>query len=180
MLAGSGVMFHLTNTMFKSSLPGMGDIMKQNPDLMKQFAQAAGSSMGNSQPGFSNFMGGLFGGGGGGPPQQQQQPPPQQNVQRREMDGPPNINDILNNMNSNKVDIDINSNYSESDMEGPRNLGGNRNKRDNYKGHKYFKDTVDFCENWDQKSFDPNFKSLPLKEFEPFVKKIFSRKPYSQ
>ena len=59
-------------------------------------------------------------------------------------------------------------------------LGGNRNQRDKYKGHKYYKDTVDFCENWDQKSFDPNFKSLPLKEFEPMVKKIFSRKPYSQ
>ena len=59
-------------------------------------------------------------------------------------------------------------------------LGGNKNQRDKYKEHKYYKDTVDFCENWDQKSFDPNFKSLPLKEFEPFVKKIFSRKPYSQ
>ena len=59
-------------------------------------------------------------------------------------------------------------------------LGGNRNQRDKYKGHKYYKDTVDFCENWDQKSFDPNFKSLPLKEFESMVKKIFSRKPYSQ
>ena len=59
-------------------------------------------------------------------------------------------------------------------------LGGNRNQRDKYKGHKYYKDTVDFCENWDQKSFDPNFKSFPLKEFEPMVKKIFSRKPYSQ
>ena len=59
-------------------------------------------------------------------------------------------------------------------------LGGNRNQRDKYKGHKYYKDTIDFCENWDQKSFDPNFKSLRLKEFEPFVKKIFSRKPYSQ
>ncbi len=59
-------------------------------------------------------------------------------------------------------------------------LGGNRNQRDKYKGHKYYKDTIDFCENWDQKSFDPNFKSLPLKEFEPMVKKIFSRKPYSQ
>ena len=52
-------------------------------------------------------------------------------------------------------------------------LGGNRNQRDKYKGHKYYKDTVDFCENWDQKSFDPNFKSLSLKEFEPFVKKYF-------
>ena len=59
-------------------------------------------------------------------------------------------------------------------------LGGNRHQRDKYKGHKYYKDTIDFCENWDQKSFDPNFKSLPLKEFEPMVKKIFSRKPYSQ
>ena len=58
-------------------------------------------------------------------------------------------------------------------------LDGNRNQRDKYKGHKYYKDTVDFCENWDQKSFDPNFKSLSLNEFEPFVKKIFSRNPYS-
>jgi len=59
-------------------------------------------------------------------------------------------------------------------------LGDNRNQRDKYKGHKYYKDTIDFCENWDQKSFDSNFKSMSLKEFEPFVKKIFSRKPYSQ
>jgi predicted HD phosphohydrolase len=58
-------------------------------------------------------------------------------------------------------------------------LDGNRNQRDKYKGHKYYKSTVDFCENWDQKSFDPNFKSLSLNEFEPFVKKIFSRVPYS-
>ncbi len=58
-------------------------------------------------------------------------------------------------------------------------LDGNRNQRDKYKGHKYYKATVDFCENWDQKSFDPNFKSLSLNEFEPFVKKIFSRVPYS-
>ena len=58
-------------------------------------------------------------------------------------------------------------------------LGGNKNQRDKYKGHKYYKDTVDFCEYWDQKSFDPKFKSLPLKEFKPFVKKKFSRKPNS-
>ena len=58
-------------------------------------------------------------------------------------------------------------------------LGGNKNQRDKYKGHKYYKDTIDFCANWDQKSFDPNFKSLSLQEFKPFIKKIFSRKPYS-
>ena len=58
-------------------------------------------------------------------------------------------------------------------------LGGNKNQREKYKGHKYYQATIDFCENWDQKSFDPNFKTLPLKSFEPLVKKIFNRKPYS-
>ena len=58
-------------------------------------------------------------------------------------------------------------------------LGYDKNEREKYKGHKYYEDTIKFCENWDQKSFDPNFKSLPLKEFEPLVKRIFSRKPYS-
>ena len=59
-------------------------------------------------------------------------------------------------------------------------LNGNKNQRDKYKDHKYYQDTLNFCENWDQKSFDPNFKSLTLKDFEPYVKKIFSKKPYSQ
>jgi len=59
-------------------------------------------------------------------------------------------------------------------------LGGNKNEREKFKGHKYYKDTIDFCENWDQKSFDPNFNSLKLKDFDPYVRKIFSRKPYSQ
>jgi hypothetical protein len=45
MIGGSAFMFHLTNTMFKSALPGMGDIMKQNPDLMKQFASVALNTM---------------------------------------------------------------------------------------------------------------------------------------
>ena len=58
-------------------------------------------------------------------------------------------------------------------------LGGDKNKRDKYKDHKYYKATVDFCEKYDQSSFDPNYKSLPLDFFKPMVKKIFSRKPYS-
>ena len=59
-------------------------------------------------------------------------------------------------------------------------LGHDKNEREKYKGHKYYEDTIKFCENWDQKSFDPNFKSLNLKDFEPYVKKIFGRTPYSQ
>ena len=49
-LAGSAFMFHLTNTMFSTSMPGMDDIMKQNPDLMKQFASAAVSSINKEHP----------------------------------------------------------------------------------------------------------------------------------
>lgn len=55
-LGGSAIMVHMTNTMFKSALPGMDDIMKQNPELMQQFTQAAVNSMGESNPGFGNFM----------------------------------------------------------------------------------------------------------------------------
>ncbi len=57
-------------------------------------------------------------------------------------------------------------------------FGEDRNKRDKYKGHKHYQACIDFCEKYDQASFDPNFKSLPLSEFEPMVKRIFSRKPY--
>ena len=45
MLGGSAFMYHLTNSMFKNSIPGMEDIMKQNPALMKQFADAAINQM---------------------------------------------------------------------------------------------------------------------------------------
>jgi len=58
-------------------------------------------------------------------------------------------------------------------------LGGNRNKRDKYKGHKYFDACVNFCEKYDQCSFDPNYESYPLERFEPMVRRIFARKPYS-
>tara|TARA_B110001454_G_C12594982_1_gene381900 strand:+ start:128 stop:682 length:555 start_codon:yes stop_codon:yes gene_type:complete len=58
-------------------------------------------------------------------------------------------------------------------------FGKNRNLRDSYKDHKYYKDTLDFCEKWDQTSFDPHYKSLTLKNFDPLVRKIFSRKPYT-
>ena len=58
-------------------------------------------------------------------------------------------------------------------------LGADRNKRDQYKDHKYYKDCVKFCEQWDQSSFDPKYKSLKIKDFEPLIRKIFSRKPFT-
>ena len=58
-------------------------------------------------------------------------------------------------------------------------LGGDRNKRDKYKDHQYYQATIDFCEKYDQGSFDPNSQSLPLEHFAPMLRRIFSRKPYS-
>jgi predicted HD phosphohydrolase len=58
-------------------------------------------------------------------------------------------------------------------------LGGNRNQRDKYKDHKYYEDALNFCEKWDQASFDPDFKSQKLKYFEPLIINIFSRKPHT-
>jgi hypothetical protein len=55
-LGGSAMMVHMTNTMFKTAMPGMDDIFRQNPDLMRHFQSAAVSSMGESNPGFAGFM----------------------------------------------------------------------------------------------------------------------------
>jgi hypothetical protein len=59
-LGGSAMMVHMSNTMFKSAMPGMDDILRQNPDLMRQFQSAAVNSMAGSNPGFAGFMGGLM------------------------------------------------------------------------------------------------------------------------
>ena len=40
MLGGSAMMFHLTNSMFKAAMPNMNDVLKQNPDLVKNMMSA--------------------------------------------------------------------------------------------------------------------------------------------
>ena len=55
-LGGSAMMVHMTNTMFKSAMPNMDDILRQNPDLMRSFQNAALNTMGNNNPGFKGFM----------------------------------------------------------------------------------------------------------------------------
>ena len=125
-LGGSAFMFHLTNTMFKSSLPGMEDVMRQNPDLMKQFAAATANTMGNNMKedsskssgggggfdlgglmgglgggggqglgGLGNLMGDLFGGGGSNDDAGDSRP---------EMKGPPDVDNLLNQLSSNNLD----------------------------------------------------------------------------
>jgi hypothetical protein len=124
-LAGSGFMCHVSNTFLKSRMPSADDVLRQNPDLARQFAAAAANQAG---PGFGNFMGMAMGQtqgqgqgqGGAAPnpagagnagaffqPNQQQRAPQavasveaqqaqaQQQTARREMKGPSGVDDIL-------------------------------------------------------------------------------------
>jgi len=67
-LGGSAMMVHMTNTMFKSAMPGVDDILRQNPDLMRQFQTAAVNTMGQTNPGFAGFMNGVMNSEGPPPP----------------------------------------------------------------------------------------------------------------
>lgn len=67
-LGGSAMMVHMTNTMFKSAMPGMDDILRQNPDLMRSFQAAAVNSMSQSSPGLSGFMNSMMNESSGPPP----------------------------------------------------------------------------------------------------------------
>jgi len=124
-LAGSGFMCHVSNTFMRQRLgQGMDNVLKNNPDLARQFAAAAAAEAGS---GFGNFMGMAMGqqqppGPGLAPQPMQQQGPtgaffgsskqqgaatPQpltpQNIAsvepprtaRREMRGPSGVDDIL-------------------------------------------------------------------------------------
>lgn len=75
-LGGSAMMLHMTNSMFKSAMPGMDDVLRQNPDLAQQFQKAAMDSMGSNNPGFSGFMNNMTGQPSPGPPPTRAPPPP--------------------------------------------------------------------------------------------------------
>jgi predicted HD phosphohydrolase len=56
--------------------------------------------------------------------------------------------------------------------------GWDRNARDEYKDHPSFEACAEFCERWDQSSFDPDYNNETLDFFAPMIQLVFSRKPY--
>ena len=54
-------------------------------------------------------------------------------------------------------------------------LGLDRHMRDKFRGHPYFEKTEEFCRVFDQAAFDSNFRSMPLREFEPMIRRVFRR-----
>ncbi|MDY7014334.1 MAG: HD domain-containing protein [Cyanobacteriota bacterium] len=57
-------------------------------------------------------------------------------------------------------------------------LGGDRFAREKYRDHPYYQKAIEFCEQYDQNCFDPNYESMPIEFFEPMVRKIFSQPLY--
>jgi hypothetical protein len=109
-LGGSAMMVHMTNTMFKSAMPGVDDILRQNPDLMRQFQTAAVNSMSGSNPGFSGFMGGLMNPSNSEPqvPSGRGPPPPMSTQGLNGMQPPPNrAGNNMGSMNMGRPDVSM-------------------------------------------------------------------------
>jgi predicted HD phosphohydrolase len=53
-------------------------------------------------------------------------------------------------------------------------LGLDRNMRDQFTGHQYYDLCAEFCQDFDQPSFDADYPTLPLEEFQPLLKEFFS------
>ena len=57
-------------------------------------------------------------------------------------------------------------------------IGRDRNAREKYRDHQWFDSCANFCEYWDQASFDPDYDTFPLEHFAPLVHDIVSRGPW--
>ena len=140
-LSGSAFMFHLTSRMFKEQpLPDIENVLKSNPELMKQFQNAAAKQyiIGNEQPtpqmsqnrgsandtmGLFNMVSNLFGSLSSEPPKsnipmyQSQMPQSQQinNMSQMQNSRKPaeDIDKIIRNVHS-KISIDDNDNNIET------------------------------------------------------------------
>ena len=125
MVGGSAFMFHLTNTLFKNNAPGLDEVLRQNPELMRNLSQATLNTMGNNMgarpnnPMFNMMSQGInvasdarsqqnkFRNTHGHAPGPRSEPA----NPSRTMRGPSNIDDILQNLNS-QHDIDTESTVS--------------------------------------------------------------------
>jgi hypothetical protein len=132
-LGGSAFMFHLTNKLMgNANVPDLMNVLKKNPDLMRNFANATMNSMNEQQTQQSQ--------------QQQQQSQqrnrgfnhdiPQQQQQRQNMKGPTNIDSILRDIETedldekfdemSMIDSDISDDSSINDL-----LTKKKNKKNN-------------------------------------------------
>ena len=94
MIISSAFMFHLSNSLFKSTIPDMDTLLKQDPNLMQNVQQAALNSMRKNaeQQGKDNIMSNAIFNSA------------QQGINRK-MKGPSGVDDILSKLNSRNLDV---------------------------------------------------------------------------
>ena len=56
--------------------------------------------------------------------------------------------------------------------------GWDHDARERFRYHPCFDSCAEFCERWDQSSFDPDYPTEPLSRFEPMLREVFGRKAY--
>jgi predicted HD phosphohydrolase len=54
-------------------------------------------------------------------------------------------------------------------------LGLDKNLRDQFRDHRFYGYVAEFCEKYDQSSFDPAYPTEPLEAFEPMVRSVMHR-----
>jgi hypothetical protein len=130
MVAGSGFMFHLTNSLFKSATPNLNDVLRQNPDIMRNIQEAASKSMTNNinqQFGENDKIGNMMKQGinmkmNSGPTVGPSRPQPK-------MNGPSGVDELLNELNSGREDMSLSSNDTSNMISSSK-----RSKRNNKNG----------------------------------------------
>ncbi len=136
-VASSAFMFHLTNSLFKSATPDLNDILKKNPDIMRNIQEAAARNMSqtiNQQYGVNDPIGNIMKQGiqqkmgqqqGPPPPMPMRVPPrspmpmgpsrPLNSTPQQTMRGPNGVDDLLNQLNESSSVRDEDS-MSESSL----------------------------------------------------------------
>jgi predicted HD phosphohydrolase len=61
-----------------------------------------------------------------------------------------------------------------------RHLGLDPNVREQFRGHPCFDQTAEFCEKYDQLSFDRDYDSMPIDAFAPMVRRVLAAERLSE
>ena len=122
MVAGSGFMFHLTNSLFKSATPDLKDILKQNPDIMKNISEVAAKNMNTNiddRFGSNDSIGNMMKSGINNKVSSMNYP-------QQTMGGPKGIDDLIGELNDDNASVSSEEsiNMSSSSKKAKRNKKG--------------------------------------------------------
>ena len=132
LVAGSGFMFHLTNSLFKSATPDLKDVLRQNPDIMRNIQEAASKKMSDNigqQFGNDDKIGNMMRQGINMKMNSQQPMQKPTNNFQQKMSGPSGVDDLLNELNNGRDDASVSSNETSSVI-----MSSSRRNKKNKKG----------------------------------------------